>query len=98
MATQQFMGKGVLLELLTEQLRTQKNPPKDPEAMARELLIKRGQMTPDGKYTSEGQKRNSMTAEERAKDRAAKRSNKPASAFKYNPKTNLAKLRSRHGS
>jgi hypothetical protein len=48
-------------------------------------------MTPDGKYTSEGQKRNSMTAEERAKDRAA--SNNPED----NPKTNLAKLRSRHG-
>jgi hypothetical protein len=46
-ATQQFMGKGVLLERLTEQLRTQKNPPKDPEAMARELLIKRRQMTPE---------------------------------------------------
>lgn len=98
MATQQFMGKGVLLERLTEQLRTQKNPPKDPEAVARELLVKRGQMTSDGKYTSEGQKRSNMTAEERAKDRAAKRSSKPASAFKYNPKTNLAKLRINHGS
>jgi hypothetical protein len=93
MATQKYMGKGVLLERLAEQLRTQKNPPKDPKAYAREILVKRGHMTEDGKYTAAGEKRNNMTAEERAKDRASKKQNKPASAFKYNPKTNTATLR-----
>ena len=34
-----------------------------------------------------------MTAEERAKDRAAKATGKPRHAFKYNPKTNRATLR-----
>ena len=50
----------------------------------------------DGKtLTAEGMKRNMMTAEERAKDRAAKRSDKTPSAFKYNPKTNIATLKRR---
>lgn len=93
MSTQKYMGRGVLLQRLTEQLRTQKSPPKDPESAAKEILVKRGHMTEDGKYTKAGQKRNDMTAEERAKDRASKKFNKPTSAFKYNPKTNTAKLR-----
>jgi hypothetical protein len=93
MATQKYMGKGVLLERLTEQLRTQKGALEDPEAAAREILNKRGHMTKDGKYTEAGQKRNSMTAEERAKDRASKKLKKPASAFNYNSKTNTATLR-----
>ena len=38
-------------------------------------------------------KRNMMTAEERAKDRASKKIGKSKSAFKYNPKTNTAKLK-----
>lgn len=93
MATQKYMGKGVLLERLTEQLRTQKGAPKDPESVARAILVKRGHMTEDGKYTKAGQKRNNMTAEERAKDRASKKLNQPMSAFKYSPKTNRATLR-----
>jgi hypothetical protein len=71
-ATQKNMGKGMLLERLTEQIRTQKGAPEDPESAARAILIKRGHMTEDGKYTEAGQKRNNMTAEERAKDRASK--------------------------
>jgi hypothetical protein len=90
MATQKFMGKGVLLERLAEQMRTQKSPPKDPEAAARAVLVGRGMMDSDGGYTAKGTARNSMTAEERAKDRASKRTGKPVSAFGYNPKTNMA--------
>jgi hypothetical protein len=90
MATQKFMGRGVLLERLTEQMRTQKSPPKDPEAAARAVLIARGMMDNKGGYTDKGQARNNMTAEERALDRASRRTGKPKSAFKYNPKTNLA--------
>ena len=97
MTTQKHMGKGVLLERLTEQMRSQKNPPADPEEAARAVLLARGHMKEDGSYTESGSVRNNMTAEERAKDRAAKRTGKPASAFGYNPKTNTA-LRKNYGS
>lgn len=90
MATQKYMGRGVLLERLTEQMRTQKSPPKDPEAAARAVLIGRGMMDNSGNYTDKGRERNNMTAEERAIDRASRRTGSPRSAFKYNPKTNLA--------
>lgn len=90
MATQKYMGRGVLLERLTEQMRTQKSPPKDPEAAARAVLIARGMMDNSGNYTDKGRERNNMTAEERAIDRASRRTGSPRSAFKYNPKTNLA--------
>ena len=97
MTTQKHMGKGVLLERLTDQMRTQKNPPTDPEAAARAVLISRGHMKEDNSYTEGGSVRNNMTAEERAKDRAAKRTGKSTSAFGYNPKTNTA-LRKNYGS
>jgi len=50
-------------------------------------------MSATGALTPKGQKRNSMTAEGRAKDRAAKAAGKKPSAFVYNPKTNTAKLK-----
>jgi hypothetical protein len=37
--------------------------------------------------------RNAMTAEERAKDRASKQTDRPAKDFKYNPRTNTARLK-----
>ena len=47
----------------------------------------------DGKtLTAEGEKRNSMTAEERAKDRASKKTGKPANHFYYDKLKNNAKL------
>ena len=56
------------------------------------ILKKRGQLKADGKtLTAEGKKRNAMTAEERAKDRASKQQKVPASEFTYNPKTNTAR-------
>jgi len=91
MSTQKFMGKNQMLDRLTEQMRTQKNPPADPQAAAIAVLQARGQMKDDGKtFTKSGAARDAMTAEERAKDRAAKRTGKPATAFIYNPKTNAA--------
>ena len=90
MATQKFMGRNQLVDRLTEQMRTQSGAPKDPEAAARANLIARKMMTEDGKLTTLGKSRDSMTAEERALDRAAKRSKLATSAFKYNPKTNRA--------
>jgi len=50
-------------------------------------------MYSNGKLTPKGEARNRMTAEERAKDRASKATGKPTSAFTYNPRTNIAKVR-----
>jgi hypothetical protein len=84
MATQKFMGKGQLLERLTAQVGDRK--------LAVEILQKRGHLKADGKtYTEEGMKRNSMTAEERAKDRASKYTGRSVENFKYNPITNSIK-------
>lgn len=81
MATQKFMGRGQLLERLTAQVGDKK--------LAVGILQKRGHLKADGKtYTKEGMKRNSMTAEERAKDRASKQTGRSTKDFKYNPTTN----------
>lgn len=60
------------------------------KAAALTILRKRGQVDKEGNLTSAGKRRDSMTAEERAIDRASKGSGKPKSAYKYNPKTNRA--------
>jgi hypothetical protein len=86
METQKFMGKGQLLERLTAQVGDRK--------LAIGILQKRGHLKADGKtYTAEGIKRNSMTAEDRAKDRASKKTGLPDKDFIYNPKTNTTKLK-----
>ena len=78
------MGKGQLLERLTAQVGDRK--------LSVEILQKRGHLKADGKtYTEEGMKRNDMTAEERAKDRASKYTGRSAENFKYNPITNSIK-------
>ena len=84
MATQKFMGSGHLLERLSAQVGNRK--------LAIGILQKRGHLKADGKtYTKEGMKRNAMTAEERAKDRASKYTGRPAQDFKYNPRTNTVR-------
>lgn len=85
MATQRFMGRNQLLDRLTAQV--------GDEGLARAILIDRGHMTASGKLTAEGQRRNAMTAEERAIDRAAKRSGRSVADFEYDPRTNRATLR-----
>lgn len=85
MATQKHMGRYDLIERLSAQVGNRDT--------AIEILKNRGHLTKDGKFTVEGMKRNAMTAEERAKDRISKKTRKPTSAFKYNPKTNMAKLK-----
>jgi hypothetical protein len=87
MTTQKFMGRHSLLKRLSAQV--------GDEDMAKKILIDRGHMTEDGKLTAAGKKRDAMTAEERAKDRAAKRSGNPASKYTYNPASNTASLRRR---
>ncbi|MEI6481821.1 MAG: hypothetical protein WCO62_00280 [Betaproteobacteria bacterium] len=86
MTTQKFMGRHQLLQRLTAQVGGN-------EQMAKDILIKRGQMTSDGELTTAGRARDSMTAEERAKDRASKASGKPPSVFTYHAKTNTAVAR-----
>jgi len=84
MSTQKFMGRGKLLERLTAQV--------GDEGLAIAILKKRGHLKADGKtYTQAGIKRNAMTAEERAKDRASQKTGVSVKEFKYNPATNTAK-------
>ena len=83
MATMKHMGKGQLIDRLAAQVGSRD--------MAIGILRSRGQMEKNSeKLTPAGEARNNMTAEQRAKDRAAKGSGKPATAYTYNPKTNRA--------
>lgn len=86
MATQKFMGRNQLIDRLAAQVGDRD------KALA--ILADRGHYDPKaGKLTPEGERRNKMTAEERALDRAAKSSGKPKTAYKYDPRTNRAKLK-----
>lgn len=66
---------------------------KGSEGMAIALLKKRGQLNSEGELTAKGKKRQAMGNDGRAKDRAAKRSGRKASDYKYNKKTNRATLK-----
>ena len=77
MSTLQFMGRGELVPRLIAQLGGNKE-------FAYALLKKRGDMDADGKLTAKGEKRNQMTAEERAFDRAGESPH----THTYNPETN----------
>jgi hypothetical protein len=85
MATQRFMGRGQLVDRLMAQVGSR--------SLAIGILKKRGDMTASGELTAKGMKRNNMTAEERAKDRASKATGKSPSSFNYNPATNRTKLK-----
>lgn len=85
MATQKFMGRYQIVDRLTAQVGNEK--------LAREILQKRGLMSADGTLTAKGRARDAMTAEERAIDRAAKRSGNSPKKYVYNPKTNRATLK-----
>ena len=83
--TQTHAGRHHLIERLTARVGSRK--------AAIEILQKRGHVDAHGNLTAEGRIRDNMTAKERALDRASKASGKPASAFKYNPKTNTTKAK-----
>lgn len=88
--TQKFMGANQMLPRLAAQVGSHEK--------AVEILIGRGHLLPDGKtWTPEGARRNAMTAEERAIDRAVQRTGKSPSSFKYDPRTNKANLRKKWG-
>lgn len=81
-----YTGRKQLVERLTSQVGSRD--------MAIGILIKRGLMKKDGKtLTALGQVRNAMTAAERAKSRASKKSGRSVSEYTYNPKTNRATLK-----
>ena len=81
-----FMGANSLIDRLTAQVGSRET--------AIKLLRSRGQMEENSeKLTPAGEARNKMTAEERAKDRAATRSGHKPSAYTYNPETNRATLK-----
>lgn len=79
------MGSGEMLQRLTAQV--------GDEGKAKGLLVARGQMTEAGAWTAAGAKRNAMTAEERAIDRASKASGNSKGKYVYNPGTNRATLK-----
>jgi hypothetical protein len=84
--SQKYMGKGQLINRLASQVGSRK--------MAIGLLIKRGDLMPDGKtFTAKGAKKNAMTAEERAIAREVKESGRRASDYKYSKSTNRATLK-----
>jgi len=87
MTTQKFMGRHQLIDRLAAQIGSRET--------ALEVLKKRGQVDDKGNLTIAGKKRDAMTAEERALDRASTRSatGKKPTAFKYNPRTNSATLK-----
>jgi len=82
MVTQKFMGRNQLIDRLTAQVGSKET--------AMGILRDRGHIDAKGELTAEGRKRNAMTAEERAKDRAVKKTGKNPNNFIYNPKTNTA--------
>lgn len=83
--SQKYMGENQLVSRLASQVGSMK--------LAVDILKKRGDMTASGKLTAKGQKRNAMTAAERAIDRASKKSKHKPSEYKYNPFTNRATLK-----
>lgn len=82
-----------LVDRLTSQLASKGMKDAQGEAIA--ILKRRGHLDNDGKLTTEGQKRQTMGPEGRAKDRAAKATGRSPAAYKYNPKTNTATLKRR---
>jgi hypothetical protein len=87
MATQKFMGRGQLIDRLASQV--------GDRDLAISILKNRGHINAKGELTSEGRKRDRMTAAERAKDRASKAAGRSVDQYVYNPQTNRATLRRR---
>ena len=83
MSSQDHLGPGQLINRLASQVGSRE--------LAISLLQKRGDLESDGvTLTKKGILRDSMTAEDRAKDRASKLTGRPANNFGYNVATNKA--------
>tara|TARA_R110002072_G_scaffold86749_1_gene195693 strand:- start:290 stop:565 length:276 start_codon:yes stop_codon:yes gene_type:complete len=84
--TEKHMGRNQLIERLSAQVGNRD--------MAVSILQDRGMLLPGTEtLTKKGMMRNSMTAEERAIDRAATRSGRSESDYVYNSTTNRATLK-----
>lgn len=75
---------------LKQQLMERGREEADAEALAKNILIKRGHLNKDGSPTLEGQIRGNMSPADRAIDRAVKRSGGIPDYYQYNPETNYA--------
>ena len=85
-----------ILERLRSQLQAKGMDKGHAYAVATSQLQKHGVLKHGSQeLTRKGETRNSMTAAERAKDRAAGDSKHAPSEYKYNPKTNAARLKRR---
>jgi len=83
-----------IMDRLVSQLKKAGKSEKSAYAIATASLQKSGAMKKgSNKLTSKGKKRQSMSAASRAKNRAATRAGKSARKYKYNSKTNQAKLK-----
>ena len=79
---------------LTEQLIRGGMPKPKAAAVAVKKMQEAGNLKPGTtELTAKGKKRSKMGAAGRAKDRAAKASGHKASEYKYNPRTNRARLK-----
>lgn len=81
-----------IVERLTRQLRGKGI--KNAKGAAYAFLTRAG-ILKNGKLTAKGKRRNAMSPGQRAKDRAAKRSGRSTSSYKYNKRTNRATLKRR---
>jgi hypothetical protein len=78
--TTEFRGRNELVNRLAAQVGS--------FDLAKSILIGRGHMFADGTLTQEGERRNAMTAEERAKDRAVRKTGGRVRDYAYSPATN----------
>ena len=86
MHTQKYRGRNQLIKRLSEQVKS--------KGKAIEILRDYGYVKKNSEeLTKKGEKRNEMTARERAIDRVAKSSHKPKRLFKYDSKNNQAVLK-----
>ena len=87
----QLLREPEILDRLVQQLMDKGMDKGKAYAVAQSQLQKHGVLKKDSQeLTTHGQKRNSMSAAERAKDRAAKKDGKKPSDYKYNARTNTA--------
>lgn len=83
-----------ILERLVSQLQAKGKSKSSAYAIATAALQRSGNLKKGTQQaTSKGKRRGAMSPSERAKDRAAKKSGKSTTAYKYSSKTNIATLK-----
>ena len=88
---EQLLREPEILDRLVQQLKDKGMDTDKAHAVARSQLSKNGILKKGSEeLTTKGKKRNSMSAAERAKDRAAKKDGKSPKDYNYNPRTNTA--------